>query len=66
MFLILAIEDQNNESYRGVDPSKKEEKFPLFEKFPTEEGGGGGLERLGWFPNFYRFGVMMASLRQIN
>ena len=32
--LIWAIEDQNNESYR-VGLSKKEEKFPLFEKFPT-------------------------------
>ena len=39
----------------GVGPSKKEEKFPLFEKFPTEGGGGGGLERVGWFPTFDRF-----------
>ena len=31
--LILASEGQNNESYRGVGPSKKEEKFPT-------EGGG--------------------------
>ena len=34
----------------GVGPSKEEEKFPLFEKFSTE--GGGGSERLGWFPTF--------------
>ena len=32
--LILAIEGQNNESYWGVGPSKKEEKFPT-------EGGSG-------------------------
>ena len=31
--LIWAIEGQNNKSYRGVGPSKKEEKFPLFKKF---------------------------------
>ena len=54
-----AIEGQNNESYRGVGSSKKEEKFPLFEKFPTE---GGGLDRLEWFPYFYRFLVMKANL----
>ena len=26
----------------AVDPSKKEENFPLFEKFPTYFGGRGG------------------------
>ena len=39
----------------GVGPSKTDENFPLFEKFPTEGGGGGFLKRLGLFPNFYRF-----------
>ena len=36
----------------GVGPSKKEEKFPLFEKFPTE----GGVCRV-WdgFPTFTGF-----------
>ena len=41
---------------RGVGPSKKEEKFPLLEKFPTEGGGGGGVWG-GWdgFPTFSGF-----------
>ena len=53
--LIWAIEGQNNESYRVGWTFKKEEKFPLFEKFPTE-GGEGGVWR-GWdgFPTFTGF-----------
>ena len=30
----------------GSGPPKKEEKFPLFEKFPTYRGGGGGSEEI--------------------
>ena len=59
--LIWAIEDQNNKSYRGgVGPSKKEEKFPLFEKFPTK--GGVSLDRSGWFPIFYQFLILKSSI----
>ena len=55
--LIWAIEGQNNESYRGgLDLKKKSSKIPLFEKFPTEVGGGGGFWR-DWdgFPTLTSF-----------
>ena len=57
--LIWAIEDQNNESYRGGWTFKKRRKILLFENSQTR---GGGLERFGWFPTFYRFLVMKASI----
>ena len=31
----------------------------------SQPEGGGGLESLGWFPNFYRFLIMKASLRTL-
>ena len=34
-------------SHIGVGPSNKEEKFPLFEKFPTYRGGRGGDGEIG-------------------
>ena len=58
---IIPTQKLYSESYFLSQISQKEEKFPLFEKYPTE--GGEGLERLGWFPNFYRFLDMKFSLR---
>ena len=44
----------------GLDRQKKK-KIPNLQLFPNLEGGG-GLERLGWFPKFNRLLVLMASL----
>ena len=59
--LIWAIQCQNNESYRNGNLHKKFLKIPTFEKIET----AGGLERLEWFPTFYRFLVMKASIKQV-
>ena len=48
----------------GVLDRQKKKKIPNLQLFPNLEGGGGGLERLGWFPKFNRLLVLMASLSQ--
>ena len=45
----------------AVDPSKKEEKFPLFEKFPVQGGGSGGVLPVLNYDSFLYFDLFFVA-----